>query len=236
MHGHSEESIRHILRPDRCADNIVYEEAGETADNSTDEETVFLLVEKTCEAEDRKSDDIVAKHRLPAPGISAVQEKLEQTVDKARQHAGTEAPAGAVEKDRQHGDSDGTALGQFKKLEIADDLGKRDKDGPFSQSAKCDSGLLHVFFLPINLKSGKENIRFLNEPDINELALSYAGIIRIRFRGVEALLLHLSREKTQRPLKIVKILYSFFQLLSSRKESETGSRRPKQGSRSGIRA
>jgi len=60
-------------------------------------------------------------------------------------------------------------------------------------------------FFPPFLKSGKENIRFADEPDTNELSLSYAGIIRIRFHGVGDQLLHLSRENPA-PISIVSLL------------------------------
>ena len=66
-----------------------------------------------------------------------------------QEHAGSEAPAGAVQEDRQHLDRDGAALREFEELEIAQNLGKGDEDRALAQRAQAQMGfaLGHVVFL-----------------------------------------------------------------------------------------
>ena len=119
------------------------QEAQRAAEERAVEEAKALLAEQAREAEDRKGEDVVAQHRLPAPGVCAVQKQLQQAEREGREHARPEAPAGAEQEDRQHRQRDRAALRQLIELEIPEDLRKRDHDGRFAQAAKRQLGFFH---------------------------------------------------------------------------------------------
>jgi len=73
--------------------------------------------------------------------ITQTQQRLQNAVGKAREHAGAKSPARAVQEDRQHLDRDRAALRQLIEFEIAQYLSKRDKDRALAQRAQAQMGL-----------------------------------------------------------------------------------------------
>ena len=114
-HRQAEEGLGHILGPDRRADDIVHEKARHAADDRADEEAALELRARAGKAEHCEREQIVADERLPRPGIRAAEHRLQNAVGKACKHAGAEAPAGAVQEDRQHLDRDGAALRELER-------------------------------------------------------------------------------------------------------------------------
>ena len=127
----------------------MHEKARHAADDRADEKAVLELRARAGKAEHREREQIVADERLPRPGIRAAEHRLQNAVGKARKHTGAEAPAGAVQKDRQHLDRDRPALRELEKLEIAQDLGQGDEDRALAQRTQAQMGfaLGHVVFL-----------------------------------------------------------------------------------------
>ena len=75
----------------------------EAAYHGAREDAPLFSLEQTCQAQGREGHQIVQQHGLPAPGVCAVKDQLEQPKDKAGHQPRPQAPADGEEDDGEHG-------------------------------------------------------------------------------------------------------------------------------------
>ena len=144
-HGHVEKLLRHILRPNGSADDVVNEEAGRAGCDGAEEEAVFPAAEEACDAQDGVGQEVVADDGLPCDGDAAVEHELYRAVSKAGDGGRTEAPAHAEDDDRQHGKVKRAALRHFPNGQKAQDRCQSDEYRALAQSAESEVAFFHFY-------------------------------------------------------------------------------------------
>ena len=104
------------------------------------------------QAQRGKRQQIVQDHGLPAPGIGAVKDHLQQAEDEARAQTAAQAPAQTVEQDGEHGRGQGAAVGQLVELDEAQHKGQGHQNGAFRQCPDAKMFFVLVFHRDTSVK------------------------------------------------------------------------------------
>ena len=109
------------------------DKAAEAAYHGTDKDAPLLALEQASQTQGSKGHQIVQQHGLPAPGVSAVKNELQEAEGKAGHEARSQSPADGKQDNGEHGGGQRAAVGQFHQLDVAEYLGQGHHHGTLAQ-------------------------------------------------------------------------------------------------------
>ena len=113
------------------------DESAHAADDRTGEYSPGLALKETCQTQRGESQQIVQDHRLPAPGISAVKDQLQQTEDEACRQSPSQTPAQGIDDDGEHHQRYRAALRHVPNFNVAENFRNGHEECALHESTKC---------------------------------------------------------------------------------------------------